>query len=96
MTPIIGPRIGTWFNRKAMTPHSDGIAQTACSGDDPGRDADTGVHQSDRRQIGRYIAFDLLGNIDCLSLVPEMRQHFDQSAQECIAGDQQKDASMAI
>jgi hypothetical protein len=88
MTPIIGPRIGTWFNRKAMTPHSDGIAQTACSGDDPGRDAHTGVHQGDREQVGRDIALDLLGDIDRLALVSEMRQHLDQAPQKRIARDQ--------
>jgi hypothetical protein len=64
--------------------------------DNSGRNADTRIHQGNPHQIGRYVAFDLLGDIDSLPLVLKIGQHLDQSTQKRIARNQEKNRTRTV
>ena len=52
--------------------------------------ADCGVHERNRNQIGRDIAFDLLRDVDRLALIAEAWQYLDEAAQECVTRHEQE------
>jgi hypothetical protein len=53
-------------------------------------DAHGQVHDRNRKQVGRYIALDLLGDVDCLSLVLEPWQDFDEAPEESVTADEEE------
>ena len=52
---------------------------------------DCGVHERNRYQIRRDIAFDLLEDVDGLTLIAEAWQYLDEAAQECVTRHEQEE-----
>ena len=80
--------IGTKFSKEGDDAPQHRIAYAAKPHDDRGRHADCRVHKCNRREICRYIVFDLLAKIDDLPFVLKLRHDLDKTTQKQIFGNQ--------